>query len=587
MWAAKRWLGPFARGPVTVRRSAAGGWVADMMGREHPVRLGIGGRTFSFALPAGQGAFHGTLRKDGAIAGHWTPPNSFGEGFGHAAPVVLLRDGEGRWSGEVSPYDDTFTFHLLLQHGPGDSLTALLRNPERDFGSLLGVDRLVVERDTVRLLGRRAGRTERSEASRGTYDPGRGILTFVFPSRGGSFDFRREDEATSEFHPRGAHPAKYAWQAPPARDDGWPVGTLEEAGLDHAGMERLVQLLLDAPMDSAQTPEIHALLVARHGRLVLEEYFHGEHRDRLHETRSAAKSITAVIVGAAIRDGAPLALSTPVHALLEGGAFPPGLDERKRAMTLEHLLTMSAGYFCDDTNPEAPGNEDGMQEQTAQPDWVRYTLDVPLATPPGEKAVYCSAMSNLALAMVGRATGESPLAVFDRLVAAPMGIRRYAWPLDPTGRPYGGGAVKILPRDFLKFGQMMLDGGTWRGRRVLDRAFVERATAPLYGLRGRQYGYQWWGLEYPYKDRTVRAFYAGGAGGQAVIAIPELDLVIATHGANYSSPGTFFVQTTLVPRDLLPAVREKGDDPRAPVVARADYATRPDPALDGAPLPPR
>ena len=100
-------------------------------------------------------------------------------------------------------------------------------------------------------------------------------------------------------------------------------------------------------------------------------------------------------------------------------------------MTLEHLLTMSSGYFCDDTNPDAPGNEDTMLDQSDEPDYYRYTLKVPMATAPGEKSVYCSINPNLALGVVGRATGESPLDTFDRLLGAPMKIDRYGWPLDP------------------------------------------------------------------------------------------------------------------------------------------------------------
>jgi CubicO group peptidase (beta-lactamase class C family) len=134
--------------------------------------------------------------------------------------------------------------------------------------------------------------------------------------------------------------------------------------------------------------------------------------------------------------------------------------------------------------------------------------------------------------------------------------------------------MQFLPRDFMKFGQLMLDGGTWQGHRILSREFAERATTPLYHLRGREYGYLWWSLEYPYKNHTVRAYYAGGSGGQAVIVIPALDLVVATYGGNYSSPGTFYVQMTVTPRDLLPAVREPGDDKRAPVVPRADFTPK-------------
>jgi CubicO group peptidase (beta-lactamase class C family) len=251
---------------------------------------------------------------------------------------------------------------------------------------------------------------------------------------------------------------------------------------------------------------------------------------------------------------------------MNGGTFPEGLEPRKRAMTLEHLLTMSSGYFCDDTNPEAPGGEEVMLEQQEEPDYYRFTLKAPMAFEPGQHAIYCSASPNLALGMVSRATGESPMATFDRLLGEPMKIRRYGWLLDPAGNPYGGGSVNLLPRDFLKIGQLMLNGGTWEGRRLLSRAFVERASAPLYHLRNVQYGYQWWNIEYPYKNRTLRAFYAGGAGGQGVMVVPEFELVIGTFAANYADRVSLHIQQEYAPRYILPAVREKGDDPKAPVV---------------------
>jgi CubicO group peptidase (beta-lactamase class C family) len=131
----------------------------------------------------------------------------------------------------------------------------------------------------------------------------------------------------------------------------------------------------------------------------------------------------------------------------------------------------------------------------------------------------------------------------------------------------------LLPRDFMKFGQLMLNGGTWQGRRLLSPGFVARASAPLYHLRGIYYGYLWWGIDYPYKNRTVHAFFAGGAGGQGVMVIPELDLVIANFAGNYSSKGSIDTQQNLAPRYILPAVREPGDDKSAPVIPREDYVT--------------
>jgi CubicO group peptidase (beta-lactamase class C family) len=205
-----------------------------------------------------------------------------------------------------------------------------------------------------------------------------------------------------------------------------------------------------------------------------------------------------------------------------------------------------------------------MWDQTEEPDFNRYIMQTPLATPPGENAVYCSAVSNLALGMVGAATGEMPIYSFDRLVGAPMRITNYSWLLDPAGNPYGGGGVMFRPRDFLKFGQLLLNDGMWGGRRILSADFVERATSPLYNLRKIYYGYLWWVEDYPYKDRMVRAVRATGAGGQYITVIPELDLVVAVYAANYNSRIQGAIHNYM-PQSILPAVRERGDDPNAPV----------------------
>src|SRR4029079_859983 len=144
-------------------------------------------------------------------------------------------------------------------------------------------------------------------------------------------------------------------------DDGWAVGTLEEAGLAAPAIGAFVAKLIAEPIDDVQPLARHGLSVARHGKLVLEEYFHGFHRDALHDTRSAAKSLTSALVGAAMLKGAPLRPDTPVYEAMNGGTAPEGLDPRARAMTLQHLLSMSSGLDCDDSDPASPGNEDVMQ----------------------------------------------------------------------------------------------------------------------------------------------------------------------------------------------------------------------------------
>lgn len=542
LWKAKRWFEPDVRGTLIVQR-AGDAFTADIAGRVIPIE--VDGRQLSFRLPNGEGSFRGRVEA-GAIAGHWFDPD--------ASPVRLKAEGPNRWSGTIEPMEHTFTFHLLVRKREDGSFGVVLNNPERDHGARIGVERLVREGNVVKLIGKRDGQDR--ELVTGTYDSENDVISLSFPSRGGTFDFRRDGDE-SDFYARGRTPSRYVYRPPPVRDDGWATQTLETAGLDRAAIEKTIQMMIDTPMESIDTPEVHALLIARHGKLVLEEYFHGENRERLHDTRSASKSFVTLIAGAAMQAGAPLKTSMPVYQVMNGGTFPAGLEPRKRAMTLEHLLTMTSGYHCDDWDSEVPFNEDAMwDQQDKEPDFYRYALNMPMARDPGEKAVYCSSGANLAVGVIGRATGEFPLDLFDRLIAGPMKIRSYLWPINRAGQPYGGGGVRVTARDFLKLGQLMLDG-TWGGRRILSREFVTRASSPLYPFNVFHYGYLWWSVEYPYHERKIRAFNAGGLGGQAVVVIPELDLVIATFGANYNSAGNYYVQMEIIPKHVLPAVKAR------------------------------
>lgn len=549
LWAAKKRFGPDVRGTLTLVRDGAT-WRASIAGREAAVERQ--GDTLRFTLAGDLGSFRGRIEGD-RIRGHWVQPRSTTAGMRYATPVVLETAGASLWRGTVRPLDDSFTLYLKIDREADGRLGVFMRNPDRNVGRNVDLKHIELKGGQVRLLGTPGGRAEEVEIATGSFDAGNKLLSIVIPGRGNTYDFEPAGPL-SDFYPRPGLTAPYAYRAPLAKDDGWPVSTLEVEKIDQPAIERFVQMLIDEPMANVHTQEIHAVLVARHGKLVLEEYLHGTDGDALHDTRSAAKSLTSVLVGAAMQDGARIGPDTPVYATLEK-ALPADLDPRKRAMTLGDLLSMASGFHCDDRDPQAPGNEDVMQNQEAQPDWYRYALDLPMVAQPGGERVYCSTNPNLAGGVLAKVTGEPIEDSFDRLIARPMQFGPYALNLQPTGEPYMGGGAQFRPRDFMKLGQLMLNGGTWHGKRILSADWVQRSTAPRAELRGLHYGYLWWGIDLPWQGKKLPAYYAAGNGGQVVMVVPALDLVVAIFGGNYGDKVMYLPQEKYTPEHILPAVR--------------------------------
>ena len=528
LWAARKEFGPAVRGVLLIESGRA-----EIAGRAAPVTIANGELTF--ALPHGEGRFRGTT--DGnRILGHWIQIGSVALGFREVAtPVTLVRLPGNRWRGTVTPIDDHFTIFLPVSAN-GD---AFLVNPERNQGRFTDVRRIALDGAQVKLLGKDGETRLEGRFADDTIT--------LFSWRGGSYDLRRATPADeAAFLPR---VAQHGYRKPVDREDGWPIGTLEDANIDRAALEAFLRELAAVKIDSRLAVRTHAFLIARHGKLVVDEYFHGTSPDEPHDTRSAAKSLVAVLAGAARVD-----LATPVYATMTG---KPSGDARKDAIALEHLLTMSAGLDCDDNDDASPGREDAMQEQDAQPDWYRFILDLKMVRDPGASAVYCSGLSNLAGGVIAKKTGRWLPDLFREHIAAPLQFRHYGLPVTPTGDAYTGGGMRLLPRDFLKIGQMMLDGGRWKGKPIVSREFVARATAPLYHLPPYEldYGLQFWSTEYAWRDRKVRAFFASGNGGQIIMTIPDLDLVLGFFGGNYADPGSGHARKVYVPQHVLPAIR--------------------------------
>jgi CubicO group peptidase (beta-lactamase class C family) len=227
-------------------------------------------------------------------------------------------------------------------------------------------------------------------------------------------------------------------------------------------------------------------------------------------------------------------------------------------------MNMTSG-LCDDDDPKS--SEDAMQEQTEQPDWYKYALDLPMRKDPGgSDAIYCSSNLNLMGGAVRHATGRWLPDLFDEFVAQPLEFRGFYMNLMPTGEGYMGGGLYLYPRDQLKVAQVYLSGGMWNGKRVLDRQWIteslqQRASfvsagdfdPPVHG-----YGYGWHTREHKVGDKTYRDFFMGGNGGQNVIVLPALDMVVVFTGGNYAEASKFFRwEGELLPKYIIAAVTDR------------------------------
>ena len=308
--------------------------------------------------------------------------------------------------------------------------------------------------------------------------------------------------------------------APTALAD-WTHAAPEEHGMDSANIESMKNLIdeTDLPIDS--------VVILRGGEIVFEYFprlpLYGP--DIPHNLYSTTKSITSTLIGIAIEMG----FIEDVHQQVID-FFPDreiqNLDDRKRRMTLEHLLTMTSGLEWEGPDDIHHSWGDGLRSG----DPVQYALDRPMAYEPGEVWYYNGGCSHVLSAILTEATGMSTLTFARRYLFGPLGITLVVWPSDPNGIYYGGQDIHLSPYAMAKIGQLFLDGGLWEGEQIVPAEWVEASRTSHAATWMGGYGYQWW----TYPDSGI--YYASGAFEQRIYIAPELDMVVVFTSSN-QAPG--------------------------------------------------
>ncbi|HEX5766072.1 MAG TPA: serine hydrolase, partial [Woeseiaceae bacterium] len=203
-----------------------------------------------------------------------------------------------------------------------------------------------------------------------------------------------------------------------------------------------------------------------------------------------------------------------------------GLD--KAGITLEDLLTMRSGLRTTSNRNYATW--------VLSDNWVVSALRQPLEATPGQEMRYSTGNTHLLSAILTTASGRSTLEFAREALAEPLGFELAPWPRDPQGIYFGGNDMRLTPRQMLAFGELYLNGGRRGEQQIVPASWVEASLQPRSKSPhgdARYYGYGWWicalvGYQVP---------HAWGHGGQFIMLVPDLDLVIVTTSSPNAGEG--------------------------------------------------
>lgn len=271
-----------------------------------------------------------------------------------------------------------------------------------------------------------------------------------------------------------------------------------------------------------------AVVVIKNGSVLYEKYWDGYSDSSLSNSFSVAKSITSLLVGAAIKEGKIKSVDQLVSNYIP--EFKEGLAA---SVKIKDLLTMSSGSNWD----EAYANPFSVTTEAYYgSDLHKTATGVKIKKKPGTYHTYKSGDTELLGLIVEKATGKSLSQYASEKLWKPLGAEHPAlWSTDrKNGVEKAFCCFNTNALDFARIGQLMLDSGRWKGNAIIDSAYYTQSVSPCNipdedGLPCNYYGYQWWIAEtYP------GVFYARGILGQYVIVIPSKKVVIVRLGKNRS-----------------------------------------------------
>lgn len=301
---------------------------------------------------------------------------------------------------------------------------------------------------------------------------------------------------------------------------GWRTATPEEQGFRSDRLAAALLALRDTNI------RVHSLLLIRSGYVFTDAAIYPYDGTTLHDVASVTKSVMTTLIGIAADQGT-LRIDQPMLSFFANRVIA-NRDARKERITVRHLANMSSGLDCTPERDEAT-----LKEMWTSPDWVQFVLDRPARWEPGTRFVYCSPGTHLLSAILQQATGMTALEFARRNLFAPLGITDVIWPTDPQGVTHGWGDIRLRPQDMAKIGFLWRNRGVWEGKQIVSTGWVLDSVKPVISTgEDNHYGYGWW-VETADAPGEYSSYRADGRGGQYIITVPSLDLLIVTTGGGF------------------------------------------------------
>jgi CubicO group peptidase (beta-lactamase class C family) len=263
---------------------------------------------------------------------------------------------------------------------------------------------------------------------------------------------------------------------------------------------------------------LYSLLVIKNDTLVTEKYFRGTNKSTAFNIASATKTFTGVLTGIAIQKGFITSDSTKIKSLIPH-YFTSSTEQLKRNITIKHLLSMQAGW---DNNNRI--NERGFN-------WVASSMSNKLSFKPGSAFLYSDIEPHILVNIIEHQSHTEIQNFAQKYLCDKLNITIADWKKTPNGQHYGMGSIVMTARDMARFGQLFIKNGCIDGQNIVDSTWIAKMTTNYVkknlmpdNVPSKKYGYLIWLDNYANRD----IFLAAGAGGQLIMIVPYLNIILVT-----------------------------------------------------------